>query len=111
MRIITISRQFGSGGRELGKRLSDILGWDYYDKEIIETLAEEHDMEPDHVRHVLSNHGWHNLQLTYRNSFRHLGFDHGTRTQLLRRQKEIMWQPARSWLQYISLGLARALQY
>ena len=90
MRIITISRQFGSGGRELGKRLSDILGWDYYDKEIIETLAEEHDMEPDHVRHVLSNHGWHNLQLTYRNSFRHLGFDHGTRTQLLRRQKEII---------------------
>ena len=35
MRIITISRQFGSGGRELGKRLSDQLGWDYYDKEII----------------------------------------------------------------------------
>ena len=37
MRIITISRQFGSGGRELGKRLSDQLGWDYYDKEIIES--------------------------------------------------------------------------
>ena len=29
MRIITISRQFGSGGRELGKRLSDQLGCDY----------------------------------------------------------------------------------
>ena len=41
MRIITVSRQFGSGGRELGKRLSDLLGWDYYDKEIIETLAED----------------------------------------------------------------------
>ncbi|MBQ1735508.1 MAG: cytidylate kinase family protein, partial [Lachnospiraceae bacterium] len=27
MRIITISRQFGSGGRELGKRLADRLGW------------------------------------------------------------------------------------
>ena len=44
MRIITISRQFGSGGRELGKRLSDQLGWDYYDKEIIETLAEDQGM-------------------------------------------------------------------
>ena len=41
MRIITISRQFGSGGRELGKRLSDCLGWDYYDRQILETLAEE----------------------------------------------------------------------
>lgn len=26
MRIITISREFGSGGRELGKRLADALG-------------------------------------------------------------------------------------
>ena len=41
MRIITISRQFGSGGRELGKRLADFLGWDYYDKEIIDTLAQD----------------------------------------------------------------------
>ena len=30
MNIITIGRQFGSGGRELGKRLSDILEYDYY---------------------------------------------------------------------------------
>ena len=34
MRIITVSRQFGSGGRELGRRLSDLLGWDYYDKSL-----------------------------------------------------------------------------
>ena len=39
MQIITISRQFGSGGRELGKRLADYLEWDYYDTEILETLA------------------------------------------------------------------------
>lgn len=38
MQIITISREFGSGGRELGKRLADILSYDYYDKEIIEKL-------------------------------------------------------------------------
>ena len=40
-KIITVSRQFGSGGRELGKRLSDLLGWDYYDREIIREIAEE----------------------------------------------------------------------
>lgn len=39
MRIITISCEFGSGGRELGKRLADLLGYDYYDKEIILTIA------------------------------------------------------------------------
>ena len=58
MRIITISRQFGSGGRELGKRLSDQLGWDYYDREIIETLAEDQGMDADHVREALRHHGW-----------------------------------------------------
>lgn len=35
MKIITISREFGSGGREPGKRLVETLGIDYYDREII----------------------------------------------------------------------------
>ena len=58
MRIITVSRQFGSGGRELGKRLADRLGFDYYDKEIIDSLAEDQGLDPDYVRRVLGNHGW-----------------------------------------------------
>ena len=104
MRIITVSRQFGSGGRELGKRLSDLLGWDYYDKEIIEALSEEQDMHPDHVREVLSHHGWHSVQLTYKNSFAHLGFDHGMRTQLLIRQKEIIQKIAETGNDCIIVG-------
>lgn len=39
MKIITISREFGSSGRELGKQLADILNFDYYDKEIITAIA------------------------------------------------------------------------
>ena len=31
--VITISRQFGSGGREVGKKLAEALGLTYYDKE------------------------------------------------------------------------------
>ena len=33
--IITIGREFGSGGREFGRRLAEELGYEYYDKEII----------------------------------------------------------------------------
>ena len=33
--IITIGRQFGSGGREIGKILSEMLNLKYYDKELI----------------------------------------------------------------------------
>lgn len=39
MRIITISREFGSGGRELGKRLAEELGILCYDQQIIEMIA------------------------------------------------------------------------
>ena len=39
--IITISREFGSGGRELGKRLSDALHLPCYDNEIIEMISKE----------------------------------------------------------------------
>ncbi len=37
--IVTIDREFGSGGRELGKRLSDALGIPCYDDEIIEMVT------------------------------------------------------------------------
>ena len=39
--IITISREFGSGGREIGKKLSDYLGIPFYDKEILEMASKE----------------------------------------------------------------------
>lgn len=39
--IITISREFGSGGRELGELLAKILDIPFYDKEIIEISAKE----------------------------------------------------------------------
>lgn len=39
--VITISREFGSGGRELGKRLSEKLDIPFYDKELISLTAQE----------------------------------------------------------------------
>ena len=39
MSIITVSREFGSGGREVGKRLADALGYRYFDKEILNELG------------------------------------------------------------------------
>ena len=104
MRIITISRQFGSGGRELGKRLADLLGWDYYDKEILETLAREEGMDSEYVRRTLAGHGWQNVQLTYKNSFSHLVFDPGLRTQLLVREREILQEIARLGSDCIIVG-------
>ena len=41
VKIITVSRQFGSGGRTIAKAVAQKLGYDYYDKEIIENVAEK----------------------------------------------------------------------
>lgn len=40
-KVITISRQYGSGGREIGKKLADRMGVPFYDKEIITRAAKE----------------------------------------------------------------------
>lgn len=40
-KIITIGRRCGSGGREIGKKLSEKLGLPFYDKEIITAAAKE----------------------------------------------------------------------
>ncbi len=74
MKIITISREFGSGGRELGKRLADALGFAYYDKEIISAIAKESSFDENYVEELLQR----GLTPTYSPTFGHsfsLGFD------------------------------------
>lgn len=68
MHIITISREFGSGGRELGKRLADLLECDYYDSEIITAVACESGLDPHYVEKKLGDHGWQNLPVTFRST-------------------------------------------
>lgn len=45
--IITISRQYGSGGHEIGQRLAKELGIPFYDKELIEMAAKRSGMSQE----------------------------------------------------------------
>lgn len=54
-RIITISREFGSGGRELGRRLAEELGFAYYDHEIITEIAARTKLAEDYVQRVMES--------------------------------------------------------
>ena len=47
--VITISREFGSGGREIGKLLAKQLGYHYYDSELIRLAAEKSGYTPEYV--------------------------------------------------------------
>ena len=51
--IITIGREFGSGGRELGKRLADHLGFAYYDQEIVTEIAQRTALSETYVKEIL----------------------------------------------------------
>lgn len=51
--VITISREFGSGGRELAKRLAEYLGYHYYDKNILDIVAEKWDIDPEYYEHIV----------------------------------------------------------
>ena len=46
-RIITITRQYGSGGHDIGKALAKALGIVFYDKELISLAAKESGIAPE----------------------------------------------------------------
>ena len=52
-RIITISREFGSGGRTIGKQVAERLGIPCYDQELIETIAQESGL----TKEFIAEHG------------------------------------------------------
>ena len=90
MRIITISREFGSGGREIGKRLADVLGFDYYDSEIISAVAKNKGLDKEYVELNLSNHGWQNVPISFRGTIGSTAYIQSSKIQLLIEQKRVI---------------------
>ena len=54
-RTMAIGREFGSGGRELGRRLSEKLGFAYYDQEIISEIARRTEMSEQYVQSIVEH--------------------------------------------------------
>jgi cytidylate kinase len=46
---LTISREYGSGGRQVGEKLAEALGIGFYDKSIIKMAAEKSGLSPDYI--------------------------------------------------------------
>lgn len=51
-RVITISREFGSGGRTIGKKVAEKLGIPCYDSELIHKIAQESGFAESYVKKV-----------------------------------------------------------
>lgn len=104
MRIITISREFGSGGRELGKRLAGLLDCDYYDREIITAIAEQSGLEEDYVEMALEKRDWQTMPLTFGRSFAGINGMQQMQTNLLVVQKRVIERIAKTGKDCVIVG-------
>ncbi len=104
MRIITVSREFGSGGRELGKRLSDILGMDYYDGEILSAVAKRSGLDLEYVKSLLGDHGWQNFPISYGGTLRSQAYAGSAMVEALVEQKNVIESIARMGNDFVVVG-------
>lgn len=103
-RIITISREFGSGGRELGKRLADLLGVDYYDREIITAIAKQTGLGENYVEQILESREWRKIPLNFRHSFADIDRIEPTQTGFLIEQKRVIEKIAKTGKDCVIVG-------
>lgn len=90
MKIITISRTLGSGGRELGRRVAELLGFDYYDREIIEQVAKHCGLQADYVARTLEQGSLRAIPLTFGRSFAYTGSVQGQKTELMLAERKVL---------------------
>ena len=50
--VVTIARQYGSGGREVGQKLAELTGYKFYDKDLITLAAQKSGLSQDALHHV-----------------------------------------------------------
>ena len=104
MRIVTISREFGSGGREIGEKIAKELGYDYYDKEIITNIATNMGVNEETVEEVLDKDELQAVPLHY-----YCTFDGGSlmplpQTEMLLEQKKVIEAIAKKGRNFVIVG-------
>ena len=90
MNIVTISREFGSGGREFAKHLAEHLGYDYYDQQIIAKIAERHNLDEKVVDSTLDGNHWQSIPFTFSHSFASPFIINVPQTNILVEQRKVI---------------------
>lgn len=93
-KIITVSREFGSGGREIGKRLADELNYAYYDSEIISAIAKETGLEEEYINNI-SERGIYPYAFQFAKSFSMYTPFQSNQTDILVAQQKILKEIAK----------------
>lgn len=96
MNIITIGREFGSGGRELGKRLAETLGYAYYDEEILTAIAQRSGLAEEYVKSVVESAVPRAYPITYGRTFGTTGAYNENYGKVFRAQEEVLRELAQA---------------
>lgn len=88
-KIVTISREFGSGGRELGKRLADELGFFYYDREIITEISRKVGLSEEYINNM-SEKGKQAYPFQFAKSFAVYSAKADNQTEILVAQQKVL---------------------
>ena len=93
--IITIGREFGSGGREIGKRLADALNLKYFDKEIITEIAKGSALNEQYVENVIEKGFPGGFYYTFGQTFAHVPvFTENAMMSVLAEQRKVIMRLA-----------------
>ena len=87
-KVVTIGREFGSGGREIGRRLAEKLGFEYYDNEIITEIAKRTALSEKYVKEVLERNPHELFPITVGHSFAYINTYVLDKKQAVFREKE-----------------------
>lgn len=88
-KIITISREFGSGGREVGKRLAEELNFAYYDSQIITMLSKETNLTEEYINNI-SEKGIYPYPFQFAKSLSNYSALQNFKTEILVKQANII---------------------
>jgi cytidylate kinase len=96
--VITINRELGSGGRTVGRKLSQLLGVKYYDKAIIQGLKEKFQLSAEEIERLKAkqdNSWWSNIQEQYLSLLKSDRKEKPTTTAMFETERRILESLAR----------------
>ena len=94
--IISVGREFGSGGREFGRLLAEKLGYEYYDKEIITEIAKKTSLSETYVKQIVEQTPHSLFPITTGNAFAYYGNNHLYNVQsIFREQTNVITEMAK----------------
>ena len=68
-KVITIGREFGSGGREIGRKLAQLLDFEYYDNEILTEIVKHTELSENYINEVIEGKKHRLFPITVEHSF------------------------------------------